>query len=318
MRGSIEKSLNFLQADVAAWLKKTDCATCHHGAITTVVYCEAKAKGFSVEERTIIETRDWTKARFIPQTQPPHDPTFGPETPGPAIPLLAMSHWTDANSLSTDEIDRMSKFIVDWQQEDGAWAMQPRNPHPVIESREIMALWFCIALEQGIHSNNHETASISRASREKAIAWLARTPVADTTQAVALRLLVDTRDKKARKQLNPQINALLRRQNADGGWGQTKELASDAYATGQALYVLNSAGVKADRKEVQRGVSFLISTQKEDATWVMTPRVTPERPQASKNLNPINHFAVAWAALGLLHSLPEANAATTAPPIIID
>jgi hypothetical protein len=110
--------------------------------------------------------------------------------------------------------------------------------------------------------------------------------------------------------LKPPIEARLqayRRQNADGGWSQTRELGSDAYATGQSLYALSLAGVRAGRKEMRRGVSFLVATQREDGSWTMIPRETPER-KASKNLEPINHFAAAWAAMGLVRSIAPSSA----------
>ena len=87
----------------------------------------------------------------------------------------------------------------------------------------------------------------------KAAAWLAKAKPTDTTQAAALRLLVKVRAGEPAKALQPEIDQFLGRQNKDGGWGQLKDAASDAYATGQALYVLSLAGVKADRAEVRRG-----------------------------------------------------------------
>lgn len=35
--------------------------------------------------------------------------------------------------------------------------------------------------------------------------------------------------------LDPKVASLRAEQNADGGWSQTSEMGSDAYATGQAL-----------------------------------------------------------------------------------
>ena len=89
-----------------------------------------------------------------------------------------------------------------------------------------------------------------------------------------------------------------------GGWGQERGLPSDAYATGQALYFLRLAGAKADRAEVQRGVSFLVANQKEDGAWPMTSRAHPgEKPMT--NPVPITHFGSAWATLGLMRCVPK-------------
>ena len=91
---------------------------------------------------------------------------------------------------------------------------------------------------------------------------------------MALRLLVKALANEPAKALQLEIEKLVARQNKDGGWGQLKDAASDAYATGQVLYALNVAGVKSDRAEVKRGVTFLVTTQKDDGSWPMTSRPT--------------------------------------------
>ena len=73
---------------------------------------------------------------------------------------------------------------------------------------------------------------------------------------------------------------------------------SDAYATGQTLYVLARAGIKPDDPTMKRGVEFLTRTQREDGSWPMTSRVH------AKNLSPITGAGTAWAVLGLLRASP--------------
>ena len=56
------------------------------------------------------------------------------------------------------------------------------------------------------------------------------------------------RSAKPRETMQTTINELLALQRADGGWSQTvPELKSDAFATGQTLYVLSLAGYTAER-----------------------------------------------------------------------
>jgi squalene cyclase len=113
---------------------------------------------------------------------------------------------------------------------------------------------------------------------------------------------VHARSGEPAKTLQQEIDQFLARQNKDGGWGQLKDAASDAYATGQALYVLNLAAVKSDSAEVRRGVTFLVDTQKEDGSWPMTARANPGA-TPSKNLAPITHLGSAWATLGLMRTV---------------
>jgi hypothetical protein len=129
-------------------------------------------------------------------------------------------------------------------------------------------------------------------------------PRQEAAQAAALRLLVKVRAGESAKSVQPDIDAFLARQNADGGWGQLKELRSDAYATGQALYVLSLAGVKHDRVQVRKGMAFLTASQKEDGSWPMTSRAHPGAKPAA-NPVPITYFGSAWATLALMRSAPK-------------
>jgi squalene cyclase len=96
--------------------------------------------------------------------------------------------------------------------------------------------------------------------------------------------------------LKPTVTAILGEQNDDGGWSQTPDMPSDAYATGQTLYVLACAGVKPGAPEMRRGVEFLNHTQQEDGSWPMTSRVK------ARNLNPIIDAGTGWAVLGLIRA----------------
>ena len=53
--------------------------------------------------------------------------------------------------------------------------------------------------------------------------------------------------------------ALLKGQRPDGGWAQLDEMDSDAYATGQTLFVLQGTDFGSAEAVYQRGVSFLLA-----------------------------------------------------------
>ena len=84
-----------------------------------------------------------------------------------------------------------------------------------------------VALSDPAAAGQEEAPGRSR--REAAAGWLCRNPPADSLQ----RLGRPAGDSK------PLLVSLLRRQGEDGGWGQTKTLKSDAFATGLTLYVLS-------------------------------------------------------------------------------
>ena len=99
-------------------------------------------------------------------------------------------------------------------------------------------------------------------------------------------------------EMKPSITAISAEQNSDGGWSQTPDMASDAYATGQTLYVLARAGIKPEAQEMKRGIEFLALSQRNDGSWPMTSRVHAKDP------SPITAAGTAWAVLGLLRASP--------------
>ena len=177
---------------------------------------------------------------------------------------------------------------------------------PTWESRETLALWACLAWEPHVPADPHEAAA-DRASREKAAEWLRQAKPTETMQAIGLRLLLDVRTGKSAEQLQPGIDRLLGRQNSDGGWSQVKDIPSDAYATGQVLWVLSFAGVKNDRPEIERAISFLSANQRDDGSWPMTCRNhVGADTSRQRNPVPITYFGSAWATLGLVRLVPPA------------
>ena len=75
-----------------------------------------------------------------------------------------------------------------------------------------------------------------------------------------------------------RVKQLIGLQRPNGGWGQTGNLASDAYATGEALYALHETGMAASHQVYRRGVEFLLRTQKEDGSWLVKTRAASFQP----------------------------------------
>jgi len=99
---------------------------------------------------------------------------------------------------------------------------------------------------------------------------------------------------------------LISEQRPDGGWAQHASLASDAYATGQALVALLESGVVAATDATyMRGVAFLLATQLEDGSWYVRTRSIPFQPYFESGF-PHGHdqwisaAATNWAAMALI------------------
>ena len=98
---------------------------------------------------------------------------------------------------------------------------------------------------------------------------------------------------------------LVARQHPDGRWGQNPNLESDAYATGQVLFALAESGnLKASDPAFQRGIRFLLTTQKEDGSWHLRSRAPKFQPYFESGF-PYEHdqwismAGTAWAAIAL-------------------
>ena len=75
------------------------------------------------------------------------------------------------------------------------------------------------------------------------------------------------------------LRKLAALQREDGGWGQTPDLPSDAYATGQALYTMHELGVPVNDPAYRRGVQYLLQNQAEDGSWMVKSRAPKLRDQ---------------------------------------
>jgi hypothetical protein len=312
---AVDSATKYLQAESAAWLNTRKCAACHHVPLALWALGEVERQGYATDRKFVADTvesllgsKDKLMAsKIFPNPADPPDPRPQGRGLNMGLPMLAVAA-RSLPSLSEGQkqsLKLIAAEIVKKQQADGSWEFFAtlRRP-PINESQTTDAVWIVLAL-QG------ETGSDApRAQREalaKGMAWLDAAKRSDLHQDKALKVLLGVRSGKPRKALQPTIDELLALQRADGGWSQTvPDRKSDAFATGQTLYVLSLAGLTAERPEIKRGVDFLVATQKPDGSWPMISRSTPDgSPGSAKLLTPITCAASSWATLGLARLVPK-------------
>ena len=94
-------------------------------------------------------------------------------------------------------------------------------------------------------------------------------------------------------------------ERTDGGWSQLSGMRSDSYATGQALYALNTAGQMAVSNPVYRkGVDYLLRTQASDGSWHVETRAIWLQPYFESGFpygrdQFISVAGTAWAVMAL-------------------
>jgi hypothetical protein len=313
---AVKQGLQFLQKEAFAWKETRKCAACHHAATMIWTFNEAKVAGYRVDEKALKEVIDWAFGEVtnsLAIQPPPRDVVnlgwvytlLAMETiPQFSVrPLGVPAKLPDSETLSGTNADGIQparcifiERIIDKQASDGSWGKPLDERVPLGGPVEDIAVLCRLALLQTGDQSTSVVHCLAKAAN-----WLAANRDKTSRQGRNLRLLMNLREGKSAGELTHAIDAITAEQNADGGWSQTPELASDAYATGQTLYVLARAGIKPGATIMRRGVDFLTRTQHEDGSWPMLSRVN------AKNLNPITAAGTAWAVLGLIRSSQNAG-----------
>jgi len=314
---TIDRAIGYLQTESATWLNTRKCAACHHVPMPLWALNEAERQGYSVDKKYVVDTfeslmgsRDKLLAsKIFPNPADPPDPRPQGRGLNMGLPMLAVA----ARSLPSledgqkESLTLIADEIVKKQQADGSWEFFDtlRRP-PINESQTTDAAWIIMALAEETGPNSPEP---QRKALSRAIAWLDSAMPADIHQDKVLNVLLGTRIGRARETLQSTIDELLALQRPDGGWSQTvPEPKSDAFATGETLYVLSLVGYTAESSELKRGIDFLVATQMPDGSWPMISRSTPDgSPGGAKLLTPITCAASSWATLGLARLAPKGN-----------
>jgi hypothetical protein len=315
VRRTVERAVKYLQTESAAWLSTRRCAACHHVPMPLWALGEAERQGYAIDRNFVADTtesllgnRDKLMAsKIFPNPADPPDPRPQGRGLNMGLPFLAVAAWSlpSLTEGQKQSLKLIVEEIVKKQQPDGSWEFFAtlRRP-PINESQTTDAAWIILALQGATGPGVPQRAALA-----KAIAWFDAAKPSDLHQEKVLKFLLGVRSGKPRQSLQTTIDELLALQRADGGWSQTvPELKSDAFATGQTLYVLSLAGLTAERPELKRGIDFLVATQKPDGSWPMISRSTPDgSPGSAKLLTPIICTASSWATLGLARLVPNKN-----------
>jgi hypothetical protein len=314
---TVDCAIGYLQAESAAWLNKRQCAACHHLPMPIWALGEAERQGYAIDKKYLADTIEsllgskekFLSSRIFPNSADPADPRPQGRGLNMGLPFLAVAAQSlpSLNDGQKQSLKLIAEEIVKKQQPDGSWEFFAtlRRP-PINECQTTDAAWIIMALEGTTGADAPKT---QRAALSKAIAWLDAAKPSGLHQDKIMKVLMGVRSAKPRNTIQSTINELLALQRPDGGWSQTvPELKSDAFATGQTLYVLSLAGFTAERPEIKRGMDFLVATQKPDGSWPMISRSTPDgSPGSSKLLTPITCAASSWATLGLTRLAPKKN-----------
>jgi len=204
--------------------------------------------------------------------------------------------------------DAMIHNIAGEQRKEGNWHLPTVARAPIEDgdfSRTAIALR-CLQL----YGPDGRKAEFERRI-ERAAAWLeSAKPWSTEDRDMQLLGLKWARGKAPESRIK-ELGAL---QRADGGWPQTPDLASDAYATGQVLYTLHEMGVPASDAAYRRGADFLLRTQLDDGSWHVASRAPRFQPYFQSGF-PHDHdqwisaSATGWATMALVYASADTSVA---------
>lgn len=298
VRDAVERSIPLLQKTDAIFAQKSGCVSCHNNSLTAMSLAAARRHGLPVDEANA-RTQTRVAAEFVELWRERSLQAW--PIPGDAatvsyilVGLAAADHVPDPAT------DAWARYLKIRQAADGRWA-DPSH-RPPLEASDFQATATSLRALRA-YAPKARKADYEDVIR-RGVEWL-KSARPTTTEDRAFQLLGLTWAGGDKDAIRAAGRDLLAEQRPDGGWAQHASLASDAYATGQALVALHEAGTVAVTDEAyQRGVKFLLSTQLGDGSWYVRSRSIPFQPYFESGF-PHGHdqwisvAATNWAVMAL-------------------
>jgi ankyrin repeat protein len=308
VKTAAERSMALLESSSEQFFKSSGCVSCHHQNITDLAAGEARAKGLRVDPRAA-EAR----MKMLSAGPPPALMYERMDIGVPEIFASSLAALAAMGAPANQATDALVADIAASQMADGSWRLIGGiGSRPPAEEGQITRTALCIRALKAYGPPGRADEMNRRIA--KARSWLlTATPVtAEERNMQLLGAYWAGADVAILKRL---AGPILAAQQRDGGWRQREGLPTDAYATGQSLYVLAKAGgVAPTASAYQRGVQYLLATQSREGAWLVTSR-SPKFQAFFNSGFPysgnqwISAWATGWATMALAQAAPVTNAA---------
>jgi squalene-hopene/tetraprenyl-beta-curcumene cyclase len=326
VRHSIERGMAFVERGGVAWMNERGCASCHHVPFLLWTHNEAKDRGFAVDTQKLENWTNWTLVNMLARGK---NDGGGLET---LTQVLLGRDWSSKwrqkparHNKTVDPYETLWGFLLDKQKPDGSFPSEGQRGFP----EDISTSWALLALasrdseeapkdvSEGLKKRGFGPALTGQLqklddripkAKEQAITWLRSVNPDPSTQALLLRMLVSARFGD-RERADAMRKNLIERQKPDGGWAykESGDL-SDAFATGQVLFALNTLGTEGDDRVNARATHYLLRSQQPDGQWrvrshsIHSEKVDDEYLKRTDDV--YSYWGSAWAVIGLLQMLP--------------
>jgi ankyrin repeat protein len=308
VQSAIEPAVALLSRAGTEFFTQSGCVGCHHQPLALAALTASKRAGAKSDDaaahafQQMIES-EWTGEQE--QLLERLDPGGSPDGEGYAAWALNLAGYHPPNSIT----DVVAVHIAAQQRQAGNWHVGDISRSPIQESdfaRTARSLR--ILRVYGPPARKAEFDQRVARARD----WLAQSaPFTNDDAAMQILGL-----HWAGVEVASEASALAAQQRADGGWAQTPNLESDAFATGETLWALRECGaLRPSEATYKRGVEFLLSTQWPDGSWYVRSRAPKIQPYFQSGF-PFDHdqwissAATAWAVMALAPSLEKEKLAS--------
>ncbi len=262
VRAAAARGLAYLSSSSQAWTAQHRCFGCHVQAVTMEALSVGKKHQYAVDNRDLGAMVRALKLGV----------TAGGHTTGIAFEGSAWARYDQwVGNNETDQLLRYAKELQGVQAQSGAindddrrlpvtggtlqTTFQAAQTWRQAYARTADAKW----LPPLRRAEHYLASQVSTWQSRKGSVYL------QDLNFVLLGLLASgvTRNEASVQGL---VKMLLVRQNADGGWGLDSQ-NSDAFATGQTVYALKTAGYSDEDQPVSRAIRYLVSKQGQNGAW---------------------------------------------------
>lgn len=293
---SSRRAADFLDQASLAWQKTNKCLTCH----TNYAYLMARP-ALGSDSPAHREVRGFAE-QLIQERWKDQGPRWDAEVvaTGSVLAINDAATTGRLHPLTRQALDRM--WTV--QRPDGGWNWL-KCDWPPMESDDHYGATLA-AIGVGAAPDGYSQTPLAQAGLAKLHKYFAdHAPRFPHHRAMLLWASAKLPDLVRGDDHKRWVDELLKLQKADGGWNSSllgtwkrhdgtkqDEVTPDSYATGFTIFVLRKAGVPADHPQIQLGVQWLKTHQRESGRWF-------SRSLFKDNKHYLSHAASAFAVMAL-------------------
>jgi ankyrin repeat protein len=295
-RTAITRSVQLLDRTNDQFFHKAACFACHEQPAAEFAASAARAKGIAVDEKASEE-----RIRQIAITINPVALEGAAALGGADNNLYAVEALVRAGYAPNRTTDYLAANLAAYQGGDGGWHLPGYSRSPMQDSDFSRTAMAMRALK--VYGMPGRAAEMKQ-RMERGKQWLLHAePV--ILEDMDMRLVGVAAAGASAAELRKLAEPIIAARRPDGGWAQRAGYPSDAYATGMTLWALAEAGVM---RPDEKGVKFLLATQRADGSWHVASRATKFQEYFESGF-PYGHdqwistMATGWAANALALSI---------------